>query len=133
MIQVVYQLFSLFGFKVLAKSLNHYLAKKESEQTEEEPVKLKTESLSERSKSDTKEPTQLKQIDLNEITKPLWIKLSRSDFASLIKDVVNNLDNKDYQTKINNDNYDLGNAEQFLLKIVTKKLVKMKHANCTKI
>ena len=121
MIQVVYQLFNLFGFRVLAKSLNHYLAKKESEQTEEEPVKLKTESLSERSKSDTKEPTQLKQIDLNEITKPLWIKLSRSDFASLIKDVVNNLDNKDYQTKINNDNYDLKNVEHFLLKIVTRK------------
>ena len=113
MIQVVYQLFNLFGFKVLAKSLNHYLAKKESEQTEEEPVKLKTESLSERSKSDTKEPTQLKQIDVNEITKPLWIKLSISDFASLIKDVVNSLDNKYYQTKINNDNYDLKNVEHF--------------------
>ena len=113
MIQVVYQLFNLFGFRVLAKSLNHYLAKKESEQTEEEPVKLKTESLSERSKSDTKEPTQLKQIDVNEITKPLWIKLSISDFASLIKDVVNSLDNKYYQTKINNDNYDLKNVEHF--------------------
>ena len=48
--------------------------------------------------------------------------MSRSDFASLIKDVVNNLDNKDYQTKINNDNYDLKNAEQFLLKIVAKKI-----------
>ena len=45
-------------------------------------------------KSGTKEPTQLKQIDLNEITKPLGIKLSRGDFISLIKDVVNNLDNK---------------------------------------
>ena len=77
--------------------------------------------MPERSKSDTK-PIQLKHIDLNEITKPLWIKLSRSDFASLIKDVVNNLDNKDYQTKINNDNYDLKNAEQFLLKIVAKKI-----------
>ena len=88
---------------------------KESEQTEEEPVKSKIKSLLERSKSDTKEPTQLKQIDLNETTKLLWIKLSKSDFASLIKDVVNNLDNNDYQTKINNDNYDLKNAEQFLL------------------
>ena len=133
MIQVVYQLFNLFGFRVLAKSLNHYLAKKESEQTEEEPVKLKTESLSERSKSDTKEPTQLKQIDLNEIAKPSWIKLSRSNFGSLINNLVNNLDNKDYQTKINSDNYDLKNAEQVLLEIVTKKLVKMKHMNCTKI
>ena len=48
--------------------------------------------------------------------------MSRSDFASLIKDVVNNLDNKDYQTKINNDNYDLKNAKQVLLKIVAKKI-----------
>ena len=80
--------------------------------------------MSERSKSDTKEPTQLKQIDLNEMTKPLWIKLSRSDFVSLIKDVVNNLDNKDYQTKINNDYYDLKNAEQFLVETVTKKISK---------
>ena len=39
---------------------------------------------------------------------------------SLIKDVVNNLDNKDYQNKINNVNYDLKSAEQFLLEIVRK-------------
>ena len=58
--------------------------------------------------------------------------MSKSDFASLIKDVVNNLDNNDYQTKINNDNSDLKNAEQFLLKIV-KKSVEMKHTNCMKI
>ena len=116
MIQVVYQLFNSFGFN---KEFEPLFSKKESEWTKKE---LKIKSLSERSKSDTKEPTQLKQIDLNEITKPLWIKLSRSDFASLIKDVVNNLDNKDYQTKINNDNYDLKNAEQFLLKIVAKKI-----------
>ena len=63
--------------------------------------------MSERSKSDTEEPTQLKQIYLNEITKRLWIKLSETDFASLIKDVVNNLDNKDYQTSISNNRYDI--------------------------
>ena len=76
------------------------------------------------SKSDTKEPTQLKQIDLNEIRKPLWIKLSISSLTSLIKDVLNNLDKKDYQNKINNGKYDLKNAEQFLLKIVAKKISK---------
>ena len=54
----------------------------------------------------------------------MWIKLCRIDLASLIKDVLNNLDNKDYQTKINNDNYDLKNVEQVLLKIVTKKISK---------
>ena len=118
MIHVVYQLFNSFGFNKELIPL-FYIIK--SEQTEEEPVKLKIESFSERSKSATKEPTQLKQIDLNEITKPLWIKLSRSHFASLIKDVVNNLDHKDYKTKTNNDNYDLKNAEYFLLKIVTNK------------
>ena len=77
-------------------------------------------------KSDTKEPTQLKQIDLNEITKPLQIKLSRGCFISLIKDVVNNLDNKNYQTVINNNKYNLKNAKQFLLDIVVKKNSKNK-------
>ena len=96
---------------MITSYLIHLLLIKESEQNEEEPVKSKIKSLLERSKSDTKEPTQLKQIDLNETTKLLWIKLSKSDFVSLIKDVVNNLDNNDYQTKINNDNCDLKNAE----------------------
>ena len=107
MIQVVYQLFNSFGFN---KEFEPLFSKKESEWAKKE---LKIKSLSERSKSDTKEPTQLKQIDVNEITKPLWIKLSISDFTSLIKDVVNSLDNKYYQTKINNDNYDLKNVEHF--------------------
>ena len=96
---------------MITSYLIHLVLIKESEQNEEEPVKSKIKLLLERSKSDTKEPTQLKQIDLNETTKLLWIKLSKSDFASLIKDVVNNLDNNDYQTKINNDNCDLKNAE----------------------
>ena len=126
-IQAVYQLFNSFGFN---KEFEPLFSKKESEWAKKE---LKIKSLSERSKSDTKEPTQLKQIDLNEITKPSWIKLSRSNFGSLINNLVNNLDNKDYQTRINSDNYDLKNAEQVLLEIVTKKLVKMKHMNCTKI
>ena len=48
--------------------------------------------------------------------------MSRSNFLSLVKDVANNLDNKDYQTTISNNKYDLKNAEQFLLEIVTKKI-----------
>ena len=130
MIHVVYQLFNSFGFDKELTPL-FYIIK--SKQTEEEPVKLKIESFSERSKSATKEPTQLKQIDLNEITKPLWIKLLRSNLTSLVKDIVNNLDNKDYQTMINNDKYDLENAENFCRKQLRKKLVKMMHANCMKI
>ena len=130
MIEVVYRLLNSFGFN---KEFAPWFNQIKSEQTKKEPVKLKIESLREKSKSDTKEPTQLKQIDVNEITKPSRIKLSRSNFGSLTEDVVNNLDNKDYHTKINSDNYDLKNAEQFLLEIVTKKIVKMKHTNCTKI
>ena len=107
MVQVVYQLFNSFGFN-----------------KEFEPLFSKKKSLSEKSKLDTKEPTQLKQINLNEIIKLLWIKLSINAFLPLIKDVVNNLDNNNYQTTISNNKYDLKNAEQFLLKIVTKKINK---------
>ena len=96
MTQVVYQLFNSFGFNKEFAPLFSQI------------------------KSYTEEPTQLEQIDLNEITKPLWIKLSRKDFISLIKDVVNNLDNKNYWTVINNNKYNLKNAEQFLLEIVKK-------------
>ena len=98
---------------------------KESEQTEEEPVKSKIKPFLERSKSDTKDPRQLKQIDLNETTKLFWIKLSKSDFASLIKDVVNNLDNNDYQTKINNDNYDLKKAHKLYENLIKPKVDKL--------
>ena len=100
MVQVVYHLFNSFGFNKEFTPLFSQI------------------------KSGTKEPTQLKQTDLNEITKPLGIKLSRGDFISLIKDVVNNLDNKNYQTVINNNKYDVNNAEQFLLEIVAKKIRK---------
>ena len=44
---------------------------------------------------------QLKQLNLNEISKPLWIEIPRNDFISLIKDVFDNLDNKDFQTTVN--------------------------------
>ena len=91
--------------------MNHYLAKKNQSRLKTEPVKLKIESLSEKSKSDTKQTTQWKQINLKEVIKPLWLKLSRSEVLSLVKDVVNNLDSKDYQTTTSNNRYDLKNAE----------------------
>ena len=53
-------------------------------------VKLETISLSDEDRSDIKQPTQLKQLNLNEISKPLWINLSREDFNLLIKDVADN-------------------------------------------
>ena len=83
MIQVVYQLFNSFGFN-----------------KEFEPLFSKRESSSEKSELDSKEATELKQINLNEIIKPLWIKWFRNNFLSPIKDIVNNLDNTNYQTMI---------------------------------
>ena len=98
MIEVVYQLFNALRFKT--KDFEPLFIQKESKQTEENPVKLKIESLSKKSKSDTEQPTQLKQLNLrNQNFKNIMIKISRKDFASLIKHVVNNLDNKDYQDK----------------------------------
>ena len=38
-----------------------------------QPVELKTEPLSDEDRSGSKQPTQLKQLNLNEISKPLWI------------------------------------------------------------
>ena len=75
-----------------------------------QPVKLGTKSLSDENRSDLKQPTQLKQLKLNEIPKPLWIKLSREDFNSLIKDVVDSLDNEKYKTIVDGNKYDLKNA-----------------------
>ena len=91
-----------------------------------EHVKLKTKSLAGENRTDIKQPTQLKQLKLNEIQKPLWIKLARKDF-----DVVDNLDNEDYKTKEGGNKYDLKNAGKLLLEIITKKFSKdVKHANC---
>ena len=53
-------------------------------------VKLERKSLSDEDRSDIKQPTQLKQLNLNEVSKPLWINLSREDFNSLTKDVADN-------------------------------------------
>ena len=65
-----------------------------------QPVKLGTKSLADDNRSDLKQPTQLKQLKLNEISKPLWVNLSRENFDSLIKDVVDNLYNEDYNKYI---------------------------------
>ena len=58
---------------------------------EYQPVKLETISLSDENKSDLKQPMQPKQLKLSEIQKNLWVKPSRQNFNSSIKDVVNNL------------------------------------------
>ena len=47
-----------------------------------QPIKLKTKLMTDEdeNKSSIKQATQLKQLNLNEITKPLWIDLPRKDF-----------------------------------------------------
>ena len=81
-----------------------------------QPVELETKSLSDENKLDLKQPTQLEQLILDEIRKPLWLKASRENFISLIKYVVSNLNSDKCKTSVN----DLKNAEKFLLEIITK-------------
>ena len=85
-------------------------------------MQSKTERLSDEHRSNMKQPTQLKHLNSNEISKPLWIKILRkSNFFLLIKDIVDNLDDKGYQTTIDKRKQDLKNAEKYLLEIITKK------------
>ena len=72
-------------------------------------------------RSNIKQPTQLKHLNSNEISKPLWIKILRSDFILLIKDAVDNLDDRDYQTTVDRHKHDLKNAKKYLLEIIIKK------------
>ena len=88
-----------------------------------QPVKLETKSLSDENRSDLKQLTQLKKPKLNKTSKPLWINLSRENFNSLIKNVVDNLGHEDHKTTVNNLRHDLENAEKFSLEVITKKLV----------
>ena len=67
----------------------------------------------------------LKHLNLNEISKSLWIKISKNDFISLIKDVTNNLDDKSYQTTADKRKYDLNNVENFLSEITAEKTSKV--------
>lgn len=48
--------------------------------------------------------------------------MNRQDFDSLINDVIDNLDEKDYKTTVNNRKYNFKNAEKFMLEIITKKI-----------
>ena len=56
--------------------------------------------MSAEDRSSIKPPKELKQLNLNELSKSLWIGIYRNDFTSLIKDAVDNLDDKDYQNTI---------------------------------
>ena len=85
-------------------------------------AELKTELSSDEDRSDIKQPTQFKKLNLNEISKPLWIEIPRNDFISLIKEVVDSLDNNYFQTTVNKRKYDLKKAEKYMLQIIIKKI-----------
>ena len=57
---------------------------------------------------------------INELQKPSRVNLTEEDFNLLIKDVVDNLDDENYKTTVNNRKYNLRNTENFLLEITTK-------------
>ena len=71
-------------------------------------------------KSNKKEETETKK--LNKIKRPLWAKINKNDFDSLIQDVYSNLDNDKFKTTVNKKVYDLENAEKLLLIIGTQKI-----------
>ena len=78
--------------------------------------------MSDEDKSSIELPTKLKQLNLNETLKPLWINMSRKDFNLLIKYVADNLNNKVYQATVNGLKYDFQKANEFLLEVGTKKI-----------
>ena len=86
----------------------------------ESNIKGKSEKQSKAIKNE-KQPTQLKELNLNEISRSLWIKFSIENFNSLIKDIVDNLHNEDYKTTLDGDKQCLKNAENIFLEISIKK------------
>ena len=68
--------------------------------SDKQQTQLKTKALPDTGRSNIKQPTQLKNLNSNEISKPLWIEISKNDFISLIKDLLDNLDDKDCQTTV---------------------------------
>ena len=49
----------------------------------------------------------------DEIQIPLWVKINKCDFMSLIQDVDNNLNNNGFKTTVGNKTYDLKNTKKF--------------------
>ena len=98
-----------FDYSALGKVFNKGLDKDDQKEglfkrlkIIERNIKGETEKQSKAIKNE-KQPTKLKELNLIEISKPLWIKLSIENFNSLIKDVIENLDYKDYKTTLDGD------------------------------
>ena len=49
--------------------------------------------------------------------KPLWVKINKKDFHSLIEDVDNNLNNNELKTTVDKKTYDFKNGKKILVKI----------------
>ena len=65
-----------------------------------------------------KKKRQTKKPD--EIQKPLWVKINKIDFDSLIQDVYNNLNNNEFKTTVDKKTYDLKNAKKFFVRITSQ-------------
>ena len=60
----------------------------------------------------------------DETQKPLWVKINRNDFNSLIQDVYNNLRNNEFKTTVDKKTCVLKHAKNVLEKITTQKISK---------
>ena len=71
-------------------------------------------------KSTKKEESEPKKPD--DIQKPLWVKINKNRFDSLIQDVYSNLNNNEFKTTVNKKAYGWKNVKTFLEKITTQKI-----------
>ena len=84
-----------------------------------QPVKLRTESLSDEDKLDIE-----RSMQLDKMNKPLWFEINKSDFAKLTREIDNNQNNKDFKIIINKKPYDLKNAKNSWIEVTTRKISK---------
>ena len=84
-----------------------------------QPVKLGTESLSDEDRLDIEQPMQL-----DEMNKPLWFEINKSEFAELTRDMDNNQDNNDFKIVIKEWSFDLKNTKKFWIEVTTRKITK---------
>ena len=84
-----------------------------------QPVKLRTESLSDEDKLDIE-----RSMQLDKMNKPLWFEINKSEFAKLTKEIDNNQNNKDFKIIINKKPYDLKNAKNSWIEVTTRKISK---------
>ena len=57
--------------------------------------------------------------------KPLWVKINKNDFDSLMQSVYNNLTKDEFKTTVNKKVYGLKSVKKFLVKITTQNISEM--------